>query len=69
MAKQMEIEASITFRVSQEQRARIEDAARREDRTLSSFLRVAAMNRVQQVLDPPVRQCITDVPAQASGQA
>jgi len=69
MAKQLEIDASITFRVSLEQRARIEDAARREDRTLSSFLRVAAMDRVQQVLASPVGQCITEQPAQASGQA
>ena len=69
MAKQLETESSISFRVSPEQRARIEDAAKREDRTLSSFLRVAAMDRAQQVLGPPVGQCITDAPAQASGQA
>ena len=65
MAKQLETESSISFRVSPEQRARIEDAAKREDRTLSSFLRVAAMDRVDQVLGTPVGQCITASPAQA----
>ena len=65
MPRRTEAEQSITLRVTPEQRRRIERAAQREDRTLSSFLRVAAMDRVDQVLGTPVGQCITASPAQA----
>jgi uncharacterized protein (DUF1778 family) len=66
MPRRTEAEQSITLRVTPEQRRRIEHAAKQEDRTLSSFLRVAAMDRVEQVLGTPVGQCITTSPAQAS---
>jgi uncharacterized protein (DUF1778 family) len=65
MPRRTEAEQSITLRVTPEQRRRIERAAQREDRTLSSFLRVAAMDRVDQILGTPVGQCITASPAQA----
>ncbi len=66
MPKRTETEQSISLRVTPEQRSRIEDAAKAEDRTLSSFLRVAAMDRADQVLGQSVGQCITPCPPQAS---
>jgi|DewCreStandDraft_4_1066084.scaffolds.fasta_scaffold173940_1 uncharacterized protein (DUF1778 family) len=69
MPKRTDTESAFSVRVTQEQRAIIKAAAEAEDRTPSSFLRVAAMARASQVLGLPVGQCNTDGQAQASGAA
>lgn len=69
MPKRTDTESGLSFRVTPEQRAIIEDAAKAEDRTLSSFLRMAATTRASQVLGLPVGQCNTDGQAPASGAA
>lgn len=63
MPKHTDTEQALNFRVSTEQRSLIEKAARHEDRTLSSFLRVAAMDRVNRVLGQAVGQRTTNLAA------
>lgn len=56
---------SMAMRVTPERRTRTGHAAKEQDGILSSFPRVAAMDRADQVLGASLGQCITAGPAQA----
>lgn len=60
MAIKTETDQSLSFRLSQAQREHIERAAQAEDRNLSSFLRLAAMDRAIRILGPIVQQRTTN---------
>lgn len=54
MPKRTSSDQTLSFRLSPALRARIEAASQAEDRPLSSFLRLAAMDRADRILGLPV---------------